>query len=79
MNRKQFQVVKMKVLLQVMKVMVIEKMTMIIGNLKWLKCSSFFYEMITNIERLPGNNFKKGAELEIKKVIEIADQMKISR
>ena len=29
MNRKQFQVVKMKVLLQVMKVMVIEKMTMI--------------------------------------------------
>ena len=39
----------------------------------------FFYEMITNIEKLPGNNFKKGAELEIKKVIEIADQMKIDR
>ena len=32
-----------------------------------------------NIEKLPGNNFKKGAELEIKKVIEIADQMKIDR
>ena len=39
----------------------------------------FFYQMITNIEGLPGNNFKKGAELEIKKVIEIADQMKIDR
>ena len=39
----------------------------------------FFYEMITNIERLSGNNFKKGAELEIKKVIEIADQMKMDR
>ena len=35
--------------------------------------------MIANIEKLPGNNFKKGAELEIKKVIEIADQMKIDR
>ena len=38
-----------------------------------------FYEMIKNIERLPGNIFKKGAEIEIKKVIEIADQMKIDR
>ena len=39
----------------------------------------YFYEMITNIEKLPGNNFKKGAELEMKKVIEMADQMKIDR
>ena len=38
-----------------------------------------FYEMIKNIERLPGNIFKKVAEIEIKKVIEIADQMKIDR
>jgi len=35
--------------------------------------------MMTNIERLPGNNFKEGAELEMKKVIYIADQMKIDR
>ena len=39
----------------------------------------FFNEMMTNIEKLPGNNFKKGAELEMKKVIDIADQMKIDR
>jgi len=39
----------------------------------------FFNEMMTNIERLPGNNFKEGAELEMKKVIDIADQMKIDR
>ena len=32
-----------------------------------------------HIERLPGNNFKKGAELEMKKVIEIADKMKRDR
>ena len=31
------------------------------------------------VEKLPGNNFKKGAELEMKKVIEMADQMKIDR
>ena len=35
----------------------------------------YFYEMITNIDKLPGNNFKKGAELEMKKVIEMADKM----
>ena len=35
--------------------------------------------MITNIEKLPRNNFKKSAELEIKKLIEMADQMKIDR
>ena len=39
----------------------------------------YFYEMITNIDKLPGNNFKKGAELEIKKVIEMADKMKRDR
>ena len=39
----------------------------------------YFYEIITNIEKLPGNNFKKGAELEMKKVIEIADKMKRDR
>ena len=37
----------------------------------------YFYEMITNIDKLPGNNFKKGAELEVKKMIEMADIMKI--
>ena len=40
---------------------------------------NYFYEMVKNIEKLPGNNFKKGAELEMKKVIEIADKMKIDR
>ena len=39
----------------------------------------YFYEMTTNIEKLPGNNFRKGAEMEMKKVIEMADQMKIDR
>ena len=39
----------------------------------------YFYEMITNIDKLPGNNFKKGAELEMKKVIEMADIMKRDR
>ena len=39
----------------------------------------YFYEMITNIEKLPGKNFKKGAELEIKKVIEMAYKMKRGR
>ena len=40
---------------------------------------NYFYEMVKNIEKLPGNNFKKGADLEMKKVIEMADQMKIDR
>ena len=40
---------------------------------------NYFYEMVKNIEKLPGNNFKKGAELEMKKVIEMADKMKRDR
>ena len=40
---------------------------------------NYFYEMVKNIEKLPGNNFKKAAELEIKKVIEMADKMKKDR
>ena len=39
----------------------------------------FFDEMIENIEKLPGNNFKKGAELEIVKMKEIAENMKENR
>ena len=39
----------------------------------------FFYSMINNIESLPGNNFKKGAEIEIKKMIEIATEMRKDR
>ena len=39
----------------------------------------FFDEMITNIEKLPGNNFKKGAEFEIVKMKEIAEKMKENR
>ena len=39
----------------------------------------YFYEMTTNIEKLPGNNFRKGAEMEMKKMIEMADIMKIDR
>ena len=38
-----------------------------------------FYEMMKNIQSLPGNNFKKGAELEIQKFIEIAEQMERER
>ena len=38
-----------------------------------------FYEMMKNIESLPGNNFKKGAELEIQKMKEIAEQMERDR
>ena len=36
----------------------------------------FFDEMLMNIEKLPGNNFKKGAESEIVKMIGIAENMK---
>ena len=39
----------------------------------------FFYDMFKNIESLPGNNFKKGAQLEMKKMIEIASEMKKNR
>ena len=38
-----------------------------------------FYEMMKNIENLPGNNFKKGAELEMQKMKEIAEQMERER
>ena len=40
---------------------------------------NFFYDMVKNIEKLPGNNFKKGADLEMKKMIEMADKMKRDR
>ena len=40
---------------------------------------SYFYEMVKNIEKLPGSNFKNGADLEMKKVIEMADKMKRDR
>ena len=39
----------------------------------------FFYDMIENIENLPGNNFKKGAEIEMKKMIKIASEMRDDR
>ena len=39
----------------------------------------FFDEMMKNIEKLPGNNFKKGEELEIVKMKEIAEKMKENR
>ncbi len=39
----------------------------------------FFDEMIKNVEKLPGNNFKKGAELEIVQMKEIAEKMKDNR
>ena len=39
----------------------------------------FFYNMIENIENLPGNNFKKGAEMEMKKMIKIASEMRDDR
>ena len=39
----------------------------------------FFYDMIENIESLPGNNFKKGAEMEMKKMIKIASEMRDDR
>ena len=39
----------------------------------------FFDEMMKDIEKLPGNNFKKGAELEIVKMKEIAESMKENR
>ena len=39
----------------------------------------FFYDMIKNIESFPGNNFKKGAEVEMKKMIEIATEMRKER
>ena len=39
----------------------------------------FFFDMIKNIESLPRNNFKKGAELEMKKMIEIASEMQKDR
>ena len=39
----------------------------------------YFYEMTTNIEKLPGNNFRKGAEIEMKKMIEIASEMRENR
>ena len=38
-----------------------------------------FYEMLKNIESLPWNNFKKGAELEMQKMKEIAEQMERER
>ena len=39
----------------------------------------FFDEMMKNIEKLPGNNFKKGAELEIVKMRCMAEEMKENR
>ena len=39
----------------------------------------FFSDMNKNIAKLPMNNFKKGTELEIKKMIEIASKMKKDR
>ena len=39
-NKKQFQVVKMRVLLRVIVMMIV--MTMITGNQKWMKCLSCF-------------------------------------
>ena len=39
----------------------------------------FLYKMVENIESLPRNNFKKGAEIEIKKMIEIAAEMRNDR
>ena len=39
----------------------------------------FLYKMVKNIESLPRNNFKKGAEIEIKKMIEIAAEMRNDR
>ena len=39
----------------------------------------FLYKMVENIESLPRNNFKKGAEIEIKKMIEIAAEMRKDR
>ena len=39
----------------------------------------FFYQMMTNIESLPGNNFKKGAQLELEKMNDIAFEMKENR
>ena len=39
----------------------------------------FLYKMVKNIESLPRNNFKKGAEIEIKKMIEIAAEMRKDR
>ena len=39
----------------------------------------FFDEMMKNIEKLPGNNFKKGAELEIVKMKCMAEEMKENR
>ena len=39
----------------------------------------FFDEMLKNIEKLPGKNFKKGAELEIVRMKEIAENMKENR
>ena len=38
-----------------------------------------FYEMMKNIKSFLRNNFKKGAELEIQKIIEIAEQMERER
>ena len=38
-----------------------------------------FQEIMKNIESFPRNNFKKGAELEIQKMIEIAEQMERER
>lgn len=39
----------------------------------------FFDEMMTIIEKLSGNNFKKGAELEIVRMKEIAENMEENR
>ena len=39
----------------------------------------FFFDMIKNIKSLPGNNFKKGADLEMKKMTEIASEMQKDR
>ena len=39
----------------------------------------FFYQMMKNIESLPGNDFKKGAQLELEKMNDIAFEMKENR
>ena len=39
----------------------------------------FFYQMMTNIESSPGNNFKKGAQLELEKMNDNAFEMKENR
>ena len=50
-----------------------------IFNINCQNMFRFFDEMMKNIEKLPGNNFKKGAELEIVKMKCMAEEMKENR